>query len=279
MHENEIKIRSKLALLESGLYVVRYASCSGDSVCVTLNTSPIGRGNIDFFPAEGVSRNSLTKPGDCIVVRVKGGKTGLLITEFSHSAQSAPVELRIDRIGQAEAHTPAALQDQAPAPSIQEPASLNLLITGHIEGLGDTTVSRGWLGAPHSLKRIEGFSVDTKNIPEGLVVAYSSRSGANDEPQIATKGDFVGTRRQAKPITAVAFALSGASAKNYEIVGQVVFAANPPLPIVSGQELSGPTGTEQLVALQLEIRPKASTQTLPSASPWENTSRTHVFTS
>lgn len=276
MRENELKIRSKLALLESGLYIVRYTShnvVDGIS-CATLNSSPIGRGAIDFFPAEGVTRNTLTKPGDCIVLRVKGDKAGLLITEFASSNQTAPIELRIDRIGNTEPAT--SVPEQTASQPRLQPTKISPVLTGHIEGIGDTTATNGWLGTPNSSKRIEGFSVDVTGLPQGLVLAYSARSGKGTEPQIGTVGRFVGTRRQAKPITAVAFALSGERANNFELIGQAVFAATPPLPLVSGKELTGPSGTEQLVALQLEIRPKASPQSAP-VSPWEDPSRTHIF--
>lgn len=283
MHENELKIRSKLALLENGLYIVRYASrAAGEGVsCVTLNTSPIGRGTIDFFPAEGVTRNTMTKPGDCVVLRVKGEKTGLLITEFATSSQAAPIEIRIDHIGSAEPKSPSSvLQEQPTSRQATLPTQskkISCVLSGHIEGIGDTTAVNGWLGVPSSLKRIEGFSVDVSGLPDGLILAYSSRSGKNAEPQIGTAGRFVGTRRQAKPITAVAFALSGERASSFELVGHVVFAATPPLPLVSGKELSGATGTEQLVAMQLEIRPKAPSQSPNQGSPWEDNSRMHIF--
>lgn len=282
MQENELKIRSKLALVENGLYIVRYANRAAPEgvSCVTLNNSPIGRGIIDFFPAEGVTRNTLTKPGDCIVIRVKGEKTGLLITEFATSSQAAPIELRIDRIENTEAPVPPPAENAVSrqAQALLQSQKINCVLSGHIEGIGDTTATNGWLGAPAaSLKRIEGFSVNVPSLPEGLILAYSCRTGKNAEPQIGTTGRFVGTRRQAKPITAVAFALSGERANQFELIGHVVFAATPPLPLVSGQELSGPTGTEQLVAMQLEIRPKVSLQSPAPTSPWEDQSRTHIF--
>ncbi|MCK2097705.1 hypothetical protein [Thauera aromatica] len=124
-------------------------------------------------------------------------------------------------------------------------------------------------GEPH-------FSVDLADFLPGLVLAYSCRSGKGAEPDVGTNGHFVGTRRQAKPITSVAFSLSGERAADFELVGQVVFAASPPLAILSAKELTGPTGAEPLVALNLEIRPTA-TQASPPASPWSDMSRTQVF--
>lgn len=275
MPETELKITSRLALLGKGLYIVRYARgpVAHGASCVALNPSPIGRGSIDFFPAEGITRNTLTKAGDCVVVRVKGEETGLLITEFATSPQTVPIELRIDRITNLNKGTSGANESESAGADRARPRTALL---GHIQGAGDITVTDGWLGSPNALERIEGFNITVSGLPEGLILAYSCRSGKDAEPDVGTAGRFVGTRRQAKPITAVAFALSGERATDFRLTGQVVFAACPPLAIMSGKELSGPKGTEQLVALQLEIRPKAP-QASPPASLWNDPSRTHIF--
>jgi len=188
------------------------------------------------------------------------------------------VELHIDRIDQDQAS--AAKEPGAPlglrASETPDQPQPRTTLTGHLERAGDVTVEHGWLGAPDSMRRIEGFSITATDIPEGLVLAYSCRSGKNADPDVGTAGQFVGTRRQARPITAVAFALSGEGVTAFELVGQVVFAASPPLTIVAGKELTGPKGTEQLVALQLEIRHKVA-QVTPPVSPWNDLSRTHIF--
>lgn len=278
MPESELHISSRLAVLASGLYVARFGSSSADETlnCIMLNSSPVGRGTIDFFPGEGVSRNTLIKTGDCIVLRVKGEQAGLLITQFSTAAKPLPVELHLDRIDQVKPATkPGEAAGQVPSKAADLPQP-HTILSGHIERAGDVTVEHGWLGAPDSTRRIEGFSIAVSELPEGITLAYSCRSGRNAEPSVGTAGQFVGTRRQARPITAVAFALSGEGATAFELVGQVVFAASPPLTLTAGKELTGPNGTEQLVALQLEIRPRV-TQVTPPASPWNDPSRTHIF--
>ncbi len=69
-----LKISSRVTLLEPGMYIFRYASQppADKPVCIALQQAPLGKGSIDFFPAEGVSKNMLTKLGDTIVARVKG---------------------------------------------------------------------------------------------------------------------------------------------------------------------------------------------------------------
>lgn len=100
-----LEIASCVRVLEPGMYIFRYASKlpEGLSICFSLQSTPLGRGVVDFFPAEGVSRNTLAVLGDCIVGRVKGGQAGLLITEFRNTKDaSIKAELRIDRIDTSE---------------------------------------------------------------------------------------------------------------------------------------------------------------------------------
>lgn len=275
MPDSELKVSSRLALVSAGLYVIRYITGPMDDCasCVTLSPSPIGKGTVDFFPAEGISRNTLAKPGDCLVMRVKGEQASVLITEFRTSGNARPIELRFDCIATSSKEP---LSTQPAHDTSMQAGPLHTEITGHIERRGDVTVDQGWLGAPDSTHRIEGFCIKVTDLPEGLVLAYSCRSGLGSEPDFGTAGQFVGTRRQAKPITSVAFVLSGERADSFVLTGKVAFAAHPPLAIVSGTELSGPTGIEQLVALQLTITPKASPAS-PPASPWCDSSRTQIF--
>ncbi|MCK2096071.1 hypothetical protein [Thauera aromatica] len=154
MPETNSKITSRIAVLANGLYVVRHVSGpqGGPFDCVTLNPSPIGRGSVDFFPAEGVTRNTLTKVGDCIVVRVKGEQAGLLLTEFASTAKSTPIELRIDRIataGRDAQDSQTQIRQAAPPPRV--------VLKGHVQRLGDVIAENSWLGAPQSINRIEGF--------------------------------------------------------------------------------------------------------------------------
>lgn len=312
--EIDISLSTRMVVLEPGMYILRLvAGNPAPETCLTLQPSPLGRGAVDFFPAEGVTRNTLSAPGDCIVVRVKGSKTALLVTEI-HKKGSERVRLSIDSIitGQefstgdtrsvsvpvgspAEAAAtaavaqPDALEAFAPVQAPAEPAAApaapaanapvapaTITSQGHIERAGDVTVSNAWLGNPAGTHRLEGFALTWEGMPAGVNLAYSCRCGNGAEPQIGMAGQFVGTRRQAKPITAVAFVLSGPRANEFELSGNVAFAGLPPFAIVPGQELSGPSGAEHLVALQLVITPRAS-QAVPPASPWNNAAAARTF--
>src|SRR5690606_27700746 len=74
--------------------------------------------------------------------------------------------------------------------------------------------------------------------------------------ELVRSGEYAGTRRQAAAIAAVTFALIGPDCDQYQLAGQAVFAGCAPQAIRPGLEVAGPTGTEQLVALQLSIVPK-----------------------
>ncbi|CAM5287198.1 hypothetical protein SSTU70S_06548 [Stutzerimonas stutzeri] len=272
-------IHSRIASLEVGMYLFRLvADAAYDAATKTflsLNQSPIGKGAVDFFPGEGISRNTLSKPGDCVVVRVKGGSAGVLITEYKPERDTRPVQLRIDRI-EASPKIEGTQKPSSPAPREN---NVMLKLLGHIERRGDVSVTDDWLGDPTSTARIEGFSIDwAGNKPEGVELAYLCRVAKGSEPLIAITGQYVGTRRQAKPLTAVAFALTGTKAADYELSGQAVFAGQAPMAIAPDKELSGPTATEQLVALRVIVKHKAA-QVSPPASPWDDAATTQIFRS
>lgn len=276
--EKPLSIYSRIAALEVGMYIFRLitdpAPNTANKIFLSLNQSPIGKGAVDFFPGEGVTRNTLFRSGDCVVVRVKGGPAGVLITEYKPEGETRSIQLRIDRI---DANPkPAEQKPERPvAPSAQ---NITLKLLGHIERRGDVSVTDDWLGEPTSTARIEGFSIDWADKPKGVELAYLCRTGKGAEPIVAMSGQYAGTRRQAKPITAVAFTLTGTDAADYELSGQAAFAGQTPVTISSDKELSGPSGTEQLVALRIVVQHKAA-QVSPPASPWDDTATTQIYRS
>lgn len=280
MDKSDIKVSSRVVMLGAGLYIFRYlpALQGESSSIVSLHQSPLARGSLDFFPAEGVTRNTLVTPGDCIVLRVKGSRASVLVTDYRFENTANAVRLKIDRI-----NTAGESVDESEANALEiagnraiVPPPVLIKHLGHIEAKGDVTVIDGWLGTPQGQARIEGFSITWTDIPEGIDIAYSCRSGTDGEPHIGLSGQFVGTRRQKRPITAVAFALSGPLAADFELSGQVAFADHPPLAIVPGKELTGPKGTEKLVGLRLIITARTP-QAVSPASPWNDPAITEIF--
>lgn len=274
---NLLQVSSRVAALDPGMYIFRYASDlpAEKSVAITLQQAPLGKGNVDFFPADGISKNTLTKLGDCIVARVRGGATGVLITELRLTAKAGgKVDLRIDRID-----TSAAIMRPQAAPAAVETKPAELRLLGHIEYQGDVAATGPWLGNPTSTHRLEGFAVHWDSKPDGVDLAYRCAVRGAGMQQPVTSGHYAGTRRQAAPIVSVTFELVGPRRDQFQLQGEVAFAGSGPLIIEPGQPLAGRTGTEQLVALQLSILPKAEINAARYQSPWEDPAVTQIFVS
>jgi hypothetical protein len=303
--DNKLKISTRVVMLKSGMHIFRYASKlpKDEIILLTLQPAPLGKGAIDFFPAEGVSRNTLSRLGDCVIVRVRGDQAGILVAEYHIQGNTtSSVDLRIDRIDTSEnivqASSPSPDIDRGPpamdshpfepiaamvdtprpvVPSRASPAFESLQLSGHIERQGDVSVTNDWLGDPNSQARLEGFAIEWKNRSQDVDLAYTCRvEGIGQTPAIFS-GGYAGTRRKASPITAVSFALAGPKAADFELSGQVVFAGCPPLAIVPGQKLSGPKGSEHLVALFVSIAPKGEATVSRFTSPWDDPRITQIF--
>lgn len=320
----DLKLNSRVLALESGMYIFRYASQlpEGQEVCITLQQAPLGKGTVDFFPAEGISRNTLARLGDCVVIRVKGGKGAVLVTEYHRASQTVSVDLRVDRIDTseaivrkapvqqppvlAEAFTAPRLDNIAPAAqpvsaaalsrvtpvtapvittqgAVPAASGISLSMEGHIERRGDVSVQDDWLGNPDSNARLEGFTINWPNKPQGVDLAYSCKVAGQGKQPAVLSGNFAGTRRKAAGIQAITFGLVGPQQKAYQLSGHVVFAGSAPQAIANGKELSGPTGYENLVALSVRITPRTQASAAPAASapryesPWEDPTITQIY--
>jgi hypothetical protein len=308
---NELKVSTRVMMLKPGMHIFRYASRLPDNtrVLLTLQPAPLGKGSIDFFPGEGVSRNTLGRFGDCMVVRVKGDFAGVLVAEYhlENAGAAAPsVDLRVDYIDTSENFlqkgdrktesptwpeppprapaSPLPASDPWPASPFAVPAptatteSLELL--GHIERRGDVRVTDDWLGDPTGSARLEGFAIAWKNRPQDVDLAYTCRiEGIGQTPAIFS-GGYAGTRQRAVPITGLSLALAGPKSTDFELSGQVVFAGCSPRAITPGQALSGPQGSEPLVALRVCITRQGGETAVPrslSASPWDDPRITQIF--
>jgi len=274
-----IEVSSKLAYLQPGMYVVRLVDGALGNVLM-LSATPVGRGTLDFFPGDGVSRNTLTKVGDCIVLRVNGALGSLLLTEFHKPGQQQRITVKIDHVAQENLKATLAGQDnQFSTASSDVSAAPACRLFGHVERVGDTIVDNGWLGDPTAGRRIEGFAIGVPGLPSGLSLKYGALVEGTRKFVRAAAGEFVGTRQQAKALTGVVFDLTGPQAKKYQLLGQAVFLGQSPQPIKSGVELKGKTGKEPLVALQLTVAPKESRSAVASSvvsSAWDNPAITKI---
>lgn len=280
-----LKISSRVTLLEPGMYIFRYASQppAEKPVCIALQQAPLGKGSIDFFPGEGVSKNMLTRLGDTIVARVKGGITTVLITEYHmFDAVIDPIDLRIDRIDT----SPAIMRNFAIVTAAEpgaaltsSPAPVALKLVAHLQGVGDVESTEGWAGEPEGSRRLEGFSVLWANKPASVDLVYTSTvAGSGPSPNVAT-GAFTGTRGKSLPLVSAGFSLVGPDRHFYELSGHLVFRGSTPRVIVADQMMYGPTGTEPLVALHICIAPATKMNAARYKSPWENSALTQKISS
>lgn len=267
------------------MYIFRYASTTTaeKAVFIALQQAPLGKGLIDFFPAEGVSKNMLTKLGDCIIGRVKNGVTTVLITEY-HLANVAvdPVDLRIDRIDTSAAimrnfSSPASSSTVAAPASTSATSGAQLKLLGHVQSRGDITTTHDWLGDANGTARLEGFLIDWANRPEGVDLVYTSTiAGAGPSPKVLS-GHYSGTRAKGAALVAVGFSLTGPNSRHYQVSGEVAFAGAGPQPIAADQMLFGPTGKEALVGIKLSISPHPEINAPRYKSPWENPAVTQKY--
>lgn len=271
-----LKISSRVTLLEPGMYIFRYASqpSADKPVCIALQQAPLGKGSIDFFPAEGVSKNMLTKLGDTIVARVKGGVTTVLITEY-HMFDDVidPVDLRIDRIDTSPAimRTYAMVATTEPAPAIAASAApLSLELTAHLQQAGEVISPAGCVGAPGSTDFIEAFSINWSDKPAGIDLLYTCMVAGSGPTRNVSTGTFVGARGQGLPLICAGFSLVGPHRQLYELTGHIVFGNAEPQRLIANQMMHGPTGNEPLVALHIAITPATKMNAARLKSPWEN---------
>ena len=271
-----LKITSRVTLLEPGMYIFRYASQppADRPVCIALQQAPLGKGAIDFFPAEGISKNMLAKLGDTIVARVKNGTATVLITEYHMFDESIdPIDLRIDRIDT----SPAIMRNFGVIPTSEASAIIapalspvNLKLIAHLQGAGDVESAEGWAGEHDSTRRLEGFNVVWENKPAGVDLVYASTAGGSGPSPNVASGTFTGSRGKALPLVSAGFGLVGPNRHLYELSGHIVFRGSVPQIVVADQMMYGPTGTEPLVALHICITPVTKMNAARYKSPWEN---------
>lgn len=280
-----LRISSRVTLLEPGMYIFRYASQPAPEkpVCIALQQAPLGKGGIDFFPGEGISKNMLAKLGDTIVARVKGGVATVLITEYHmFDADIDPIDLRIDRIDTSPAIMRSfslTAKQKTDAAIGTDPLPVAIKLTAHVQSTGDVLSTSGWIGEPTTTERLEGFMVTWDDRPDGVDLVYTSTvAGSGPSSNVAT-GAFTGTRGKSLPLVAIGFSLAGPNRKLYELSGHVVFRGCPPQRLVPDQMMHGPTGNEPLVALHITLNPATKMNAARYQSPWDNSALTQKISS
>jgi hypothetical protein len=241
-------------VVNSGLYVLRYASASAQTDCPALSIKPSptdGKG-ISLLPAPGHVGCDLVSPGDCILVRAERPGALEVTVTASRAGGSLEAEVKLERIalpkGDAEE-----LQSQRGfrrgEPDVQ--------ILGHVARQGDVVSAQGeWMCGPDEPASIEGFELRWPNKPDGVELHYTVTIGSERRQRLEEKvsGQFAGTRGKSLPLVGLTMALSGRRAGDYELQADALFRGSPVI-AKNGAELafSGPTGREPLVGLRLFV--------------------------
>jgi hypothetical protein len=283
MDDSPFTFKTRLLTLEPGMYIVRYASqdIAEEPCLISLQPAPIGKSSVDFFPGETVIRNTLSRLGDTLIVRVKSGAGTLLITEYQRADLPVrQVDLRVDRIDTspdiirsdkqrtAPLVSGQALEAAARANSAQHSKPVLLKLLGHVQAQGDVTAI-DWVGNTEQEARLEGFAILWPNKPAGIDIAYSCKIADVLQPAVLS-GNFTGSRGKRAPITAVAMALVGPRRNEYFLDAQAVFAGCDPQDLPDGQEVTAPKGQAKLVALHVSITPRIEMNADRYQSPRED---------
>jgi len=272
------EIKNSIVTLQPGVYIFRHSK----DVLAPLSISRAPSQSVDAGKIESLSTPKtqgevLYDGSDCIVMRISEASVNLLVTAYLAQASDPVPSLKIDQIVlDSESSQIQIPTSKTPGPVI-EINDKGLSIIGHIELTGNVVAcANQWLGDPKGNLRLEGFQVMWPDRPEGVDLAYSvSLEGLGSTP-IVNSGNFCGKRHEARRITELMFALIGPQAKQFELKGAAYFSGGFQMSLLSGMALSGPSGLEHLVAINLSINPASQPQKNVK-NPWEESSQTTIF--
>ena len=254
--------RQKPLDLQRGLFLIRYDSAEdpGQPPKVGLSVDAPNARNVEFLLPPGVQEPILWSAGASLVLRISAPTR--LIVEVTPRSPGGSVAARVQSSQLSTDPLGLAWSDEIAPVDL---SSLRLL--GHLAGRGDTLVGLGeWLGGPIAPTRIEGISIEWPGRPPNFKLRHAVRVGGTGEPKVTDFveiGAYSGTRGRALPLVGASFEVFGSAASGYEITAGALFLGSPQMR-VTGQRVvvSGPTGREPLVGLQLRIAaPKAALQT------------------
>lgn len=274
-----IKLSSRLAALAPGFHHVsiKQPDQFPKGVKIALYPAPVGAGHLSFMQGDTHQAVAfLQHPQDVVVVHVKDAPATLLIVDYKRPecVLQGGVELNIQRL--APVNAPAAglssvvIEEKADTEQLVVNQQPFLPVQGVMASGRKFSASNGVVGSPEGTEAISAFAIDHQSLPPGVKLAYACKKVGSTEPDVATAPKMVGLSKVDLPITAVSFLEQIGEGGSYDLKGHVVFAGCPPLAIVSGKELSGPSGREVLVALRVSFVKKSDQPSNPPASVWHD---------
>jgi hypothetical protein len=207
------------------------------------------------MPVPGRSGDTLTAPGECILVRAERSGALELTVCASRPNGSLEAEVKLERIATAESGAAASASKSTVRASVVSMPALQIL--AHVSRRGDVEARQGsWICGPDSPLAIEGLEIRWPDKPSGVELRYGVIVGRRNRPVLEERetGQFAGTRGQAAPLLGVTLALSGARASHYELRADALFQGAAVMS-KTGREIAfyGSTGREPLVGFRLSI--------------------------
>lgn len=288
-------VRRKRAVLDAGLYIVRYdVGAPGATAEVSL-AQPLAAG-VSWVPEPGTD-GALSRPGDFAVLRCDGrAEVEFHLRPRGGEARASISLLKIHRAQVAALVDagPEAFEDHAPEPA-HDPYSdgtsgepvVGLALLAHVATLGDVVVGSGeWVGGPNWDLPVEGIQVRWMGRPEGVRLRYAALAGPNGERRVEGRGEagFAGSRGRAAPLAGVELALEGPGAGTYSLVAEARFERGAPATF-RGTDLRvlSPRPGQRLTGLKLGIlrveAPSRAPQPAPARAEAPEPRRVRVFRS
>ncbi len=275
------------------------------SAPIALSQAPIRLpGEIEFIAPDGITHQTLSAPGEYLVLNVKRGSAVLAVSKYVPAAlhDKVNVHWRIDPIDAGRFRSPqqqavregvidksergrtlpgsisAADRQPPPPPKALSGSRALIQLVGHIERRGDATAATGeWLGDPAGTARLEGLQVLWQEKPASVDIIIACQAG--ERRMQARTGAFIGTRQQAAPITQLAICLQGAGSEGYRLEGEAAFSDGSRHLLGSPQAVLGSRGSH-LVAVRLAVQPMVeNTPATPGSatrSAWLDPELTHI---
>lgn len=301
-----IQVKTALKVLTPGMYTIRYLGTRptgsveasvkpSANIPLALSQAPIHMpGEIEFICPEGISHQTLSAPGDYLIAHVKRGEAVLAASKYAPKPLVGKVDVqwRIESLQQPIADgkgatgrpiqkqvTPAASTKSLSRQAFEAPLALPVKLTGHIERRGDVTVGSGeWLGDPKGKARLEGLKIEWQNPPAGVEIVGACRAG--NQTLQAKGSDYLGTRRQAAPITQLALCLSGKNAASYHLEAEAVFSDGS-RHALGAKEAVQASDDNYLIAVRLNVTEAVAatpSQATPSStrSSWLDPQATYI---
>lgn len=245
--------------LEAGLFVLRYvqALSSYGAPHVFVRPSPGSEGVVTVLSAPGDRAGSISAPGGCVVVRAERASSLHVTITSTITGGGTEAELRLESLLGDAVRGDETATNFYEAPGSQQqvlnpPPSIALL--GHVSRRGDVRVGGGiWVAGPDSPAPVEGLEIAVVGQAAGLGVEYQVQVGGGSWTRWM-RGEFAGTRGQARPLLGLRMRLTGGSATQFQIEAEALFLGAS-VKRVTGQlvEVISNSGVDPMVGLKVAL--------------------------